>query len=426
MEIDPDFIPPGIHIVGAVDVHGLEQPVDKQELHTTCLLSANGELMVYHPNFVTEFGLFKVANVSEIEEVEYLEPTLLQPKKYKFWRFCQGYTALVFIFVILVALSVIYDQATSGFIFLGSSGDGSVSSTDFTKGIESFVRTLIMTVTIFFPILYSMIAARNSHKFATPSRIRISKKDGREEYFVAKPLGERLSKLNDHLCLLSLVLVIMMMIPAAELVIFLVSLILFVGVFLMVDNALHLFKNQTVPTEIGYLRSGSMYQFYKTLNDLHRAPSKETGLDVKHDPFSTVQDRLSNRIEEPLSVLSTHESFLDELTDGEWKAMLTANKIYFSLAMIRRCAERMLIQFIEEKNIKIKHQNRGIKTMMDRLRNEGVLTPEVNKWLELIRTVANPAAHDMKEDVDDFLTAFRAFVSFTEWFVESRATIEEE
>ena len=144
MEIDPDFIPPGIHIVGAVDVHGLEQPVNKQELHTTCLLSANGELMVYHPNFVTEFGLFKVANVSEIEEVEYLEPTLLQPKKYKFWRFCQGYTALFFIFFILVALSVIYYQATSGFIFLGSSGDGSVSSTDFTKGIESFVSTLIM------------------------------------------------------------------------------------------------------------------------------------------------------------------------------------------------------------------------------------------------------------------------------------------
>ncbi len=86
----------------------------------------------------------------------------------------------------------------------------------------------------------------------------------------------------------------------------------------------------------------------------------------------------------------------------------------------------MLFQFIAEKNIKIKPQNRGIKTMMDRLRNEGVLTPEVNKWLELIKTVANPAAHDMKEDVDDFLTAFRAFVSFTTWFVESQATMEEE
>ena len=426
MEIDPEQIPPGTHIVGAADVYGLQHPVAGQKHHTTCLLSANGELMMYHPNHLTSYALFQVADVSEIEEVEYLEPTLLQPKKYKFWRFCQGYTALFLLVAVISQVYLIYSQATSGFVSLGSSDDGSVSSTDFYFVIGLLIFTLLAGVSFFFPLFYSMRAANYSHEFGTPSRIRLSTKEGDEGYFVAKPLGSKMHSLIFRLLVLMIVFIIMGMIPPSDLLIFVVFCSVLFGGAIVVELGLHHLRNDSLPTEIGYLRSGSMYQFYKTLQDLQRSPEKNEGLDVEPDPASTVQDRLSKRIEEPLSVLYTHESFLDELTEGEWKAMLTANKIYFSLAQIRRCTEKMLFQFIADKNIKIKPQNRGIKTMMDRLRNEGVLTPEVNKWLELIKTVANPAAHDMKEDVDDFLTAFRAFVSFTSWFVESQATMEEE
>ena len=426
MEIDPELIPPGIHIVGAADVHGLQHPAAGQKYHTTCLLSANGELLMYHPNHLTDWALFQVADVSEIEEVEYLEPTLIQPKKYKFWRFSQIYTALILFIFTLSQLYVIYGQATSGYVSLGSSDDGSVSSTDFTVVIGLIVFTLLAGVSVFFPLFYSFRASGYSHEFATPSRIRISTKQGGEGYYVAKPLGSKMHSLISRLAIVFFACLLMGMIPASDLLIVGVFFTVLLGGGLVVELGLRHLRNESLPTEIGYLRSGSMYQFYKTLQDLHRAPSEEEGLDVEPDPSSTVQDRLSNRIEEPLSVLYTHESFLDELTAGEWKAMLTANKIYFSLAQIRRCTEKMLLTFIADKNIKIKPQNRGIKTMMDRLRNEGVLTPEVNKWLELIKTVANPAAHDMKEDVDDFLTAFRAFVSFTTWFVESQATTEEE
>ena len=426
MEIDPELIPPGIHIVGAADVHGLYQPAAGQKYHTTCLLSANGELMMYHPNHLTSYALFQVADVSEIEEVEYLEPTLLKPKKYKFWRFCQGYTVLFMLAIIISNLYVIYSQATSGFVSLGSSDDGTVSSADFSVIIGMLIFTLLAGLSVFFPLFYSSKAAGHSHEFATPSRIRIRTKEGGEGYFVAKPLGGKMHSLISRLFVLMIVLLIMGLIPASDLLIVGVFFAVLLGGGLVVGLGLHHLRNESLPTEIGYLRSGSMYQFYKTLQDLHRTPEKEKDVDVDLDLSSTVQDRLSNRIKEPLSILYTHESFLDELTEGEWKAMLTANKIYFSLAQIRRCTEKMLFQFIKEKKIKIKPQNRGIKTMMDRLRNEGVLTPEVNKWLELIKTVANPAAHDMKEDVDDFLTAFRAFVSFTSWFVESTVTTEEE
>ena len=79
-----------------------------------------------------------------------------------------------------------------------------------------------------------------------------------------------------------------------------------------------------------------------------------------------------------MSVLYTHESFLDELTEGEWKASVNGQQNLFSLGTNSAVHRKMLFQFIAEKNIKIKPQNRGIKTMMDRLRNEGAFTLEVN------------------------------------------------
>ena len=66
------------------------------------------------------------------------------------------------------------------------------------------------------------------------------------------------------------------------------------------------------------------------------------------------------------------------------------------------------------------------QTMKNVLNRDDVLNPDVIKWLDIIKAIANPAAHDFKEDINDYLTAFRAFVSITAWYVDITAPNREE
>ena len=115
---------------------------------------------------------------------------------------------------------------------------------------------------------------------------------------------------------------------------------------------------------------------------------------------------------------------MNKLTDGEWEAILTANKFYFSLAQIRRCTEKMLYNLLLQNGITIKPEKRGILTMLQRLKQKEILPIEPIKWVDIIRVIANPAAHDMVEDMDDFISAFKAFVSFTSWYVDHATSME--
>ena len=63
--------------------------------------------------------------------------------------------------------------------------------------------------------------------------------------------------------------------------------------------------------------------------------------------------------------------------------------------------------------------------MLQRLTQQEKLPSAPIKWVEIIRAIANPAAHDMVEDMDDFISAFKAFVSFTSWYVDHSVSEEE-
>ena len=79
----------------------------------------------------------------------------------------------------------------------------------------------------------------------------------------------------------------------------------------------------------------------------------------------------------------------------------------------------MLYELTILHGIKIKSKNRGLTTMLQRLVQQDLLPANPIKWVEVIKAIANPAAHDMTENADDFISAFNAFVSFTSWYVEA-------
>ena len=87
----------------------------------------------------------------------------------------------------------------------------------------------------------------------------------------------------------------------------------------------------------------------------------------------------------------------------------------------------MLFELTVLHGIKIKSRNRGLTTMLQRLIQHEHLPSDPIKWVEVIKAIANPAAHDMTENAEDFISAFNAFVSFTSWYVEaSRHNYSEE
>ena len=63
--------------------------------------------------------------------------------------------------------------------------------------------------------------------------------------------------------------------------------------------------------------------------------------------------------------------------------------------------------------------------MLQRLNQHEALPSNAIKWVEVIKAIANPAAHDMVEDMDDFVSAFKAFVSLTNWYVDHLSSEEE-
>ena len=168
--------------------------------------------------------------------------------------------------------------------------------------------------------------------------------------------------------------------------------------------------------EVGTLRPGHLLRFHQVIAEIHESGQSVDGEESDDEPGrlnQSVVDRIGVRIEKPLEELYTFKDELNELT-----AMLTVNKVYFALAHIRRCTEKMLFNLTIANGIKVKAQNRGIQTMKNVLNRDDVLNPDVIKWLDLIKAIANPAAHDFKEDINDYLTAFRAFVSITAWYVD--------
>ena len=430
MEIDPDFLPAGVHVIAAVEAYGEEHPPSGLNYNTTVFVSASGQLAIYHPNHVAE-APFEIGNISKLESLELVPRKVIKKKSLMFWKLCMVYSIIIWLVWTIGANMLTIDQMQNGYVSTSSSdvAEG-VDTNVLYEGITIAIFGIFMTFTIFGPWLFAFIGEQYVPRYVRQRHLNLHFVDGSEYSIFEGPEWSGQYRLHGRLLKVFFASLIIMMIPSSEFIILLVCLVIggTVGAFL--GLAASYVNKDDEAYEVGTLRPGNLLRFHRVITEIHELGQSVDG-EQSDDELGrlnqSVMDRIGVRIEKPLEELYTFEDELNELTDGEWTAMLTVNKVYFALAHIRRCTEKMLYNLTLANGIKVKAQNRGIQTMKNVLNRDDVLNPDVIKWLDIIKAIANPAAHDFKEDINDYLTAFRAFVSVTGWYVDKTAPkIEEE
>lgn len=429
MEIDPDHLPAGMHIVAAVNARKGGQTPFHHDRTSTLLLSSTGGLYLYHPNQLSK-ATIKSGDVSDMRSFIDTPRQVNMPKRLIVWKVSVAYSLALISLWWIVMIFLILDQALNGYIPLSStSSDGSASSNDVAEGVTLAIANLVWLSLPFAPYFYCLFRAHSIPKYVSPRTLELKFDDTKlticdaPEWSRAFPIIEKGWKWG-------IILFLATMIPSSDLIIALTQSAVFL--FLMyLFFAGFLFLTRDDSTEIGELNTGNLNRFARILGDLHHQHHKDKGEDNEDDQqiaVGTVRDRVGHHIQKPLEKLYSYKQDLNELTNGEWEAMLTTEKFYFSLAQIRRCTEKMLHELTTLHGIRIKSKNRGLTTMLQRLVQHDHLPADAIKWIEIIKAIANPAAHDMTENADDFISAFNAFVSFTSWYVEASRSdqVEEE
>ena len=429
MEIDPDYLPAGVHVIASVEVYGEEHPPRGSDHNTTVLVSASGQLAIYHPNHVTE-AVIEIGNISKLESLELVPRKVIKKKSLMFWKLCMIYSIIIWLAWIIVSNIMIIDQIQNGYVGTSSSDvSEGVDTNVFYEGIIVALFGIFMAFTILSPWAFAYVGERYVPRFVRQRHLILLFKDGSEYIIFEGPEWSGQYRLLGRLLKVFIVSLIIMMIPSSEFIILLVACVIcgIVGAFL--GLAASYVNKDDEAYEVGTLRPGHLLRFHQVITEIHESGQSVDGEESDDEPGrlnQSVVDRIGVRIEKPLEELYTFKDELNELTDGEWTAMLTVNKVYFALAHIRRCTEKMLFNLTIANGIKVKAQNRGIQTMKNVLNRDDVLNPDVIKWLDIIKAIANPAAHDFKEDINDYLTAFRAFVSITAWYVDITSPNREE
>jgi len=428
MEINPDDLPTGMHIVAAVEARSGDQNPSNYERTSTLLLSSTGGLYLYHPNEVCS-ATIECGHVSDIRSFIDKPRKVHHPKRLFVWKVSVVYTLTLISLLCVLSISIILDQAQNGYIPVSStSNDGTASSNDVAEGIMLGVTSLAWFAFPYIPFFYCLFKARAVPMYVSPRTLLLEFEHTNLIVCDTPEWARAFSKIGQGFGL-SLILVVASLVPSSELVIFVtnVAVVIFL-IYVFALGIVLLTKDDSA--EIGELSTGNLSRFSRVLGDLyhqHREVNVEVDEGQHQFAVGTVRDRVGLHIQKPLEKLYSYEEDLNKLTNGEWEAMLTAEKFYFSLAQIRRCTEKMLFELTVLHDIKIKSRNRGLTTMLQRLIQHDHLPSDPIKWVEVIKAIANPAAHDMTENAEDFISAFNAFVSFTSWYVEaSRHNYSEE
>lgn len=423
MEIKPKDLPPGTLLLGSALAYKKNHSPSDWKKHSVVTINSTGDIELYMPNSVVG-PLTPMAKISDIKSVEFIERKVRNKFKLGLWKFSTSYTFLIFFLCFILFSFIIYSQIKNGYIY-DIDDMNAVSENNVTEGVVWGIFTLFVYSTIFLPMILSPFFESWVPQWVQQETLTLNLENQQNIEFSNAPEWANTWRLLNKFGILCIILLVIALIPPTIFIELLISLFVFyLGLFAVAYVVIFFRKDEK--TEIGSLTPGNLRRFHRIIHDLHSL-STDDGVRDKSNIESnnlTVEERVSSEIREPLGQLMSYEGQLDHITKGEWKAMLTANKIYFSLAQIRRCTEVILYELIKQHSLTLKEKNRTISPMMQRLEHIDAIPSQVIKWLEVIKAIANPSAHNFKEDINDFLLAFRAFVSFTIWYLESSSEEE--
>jgi hypothetical protein len=424
VEIKPEDLPQGTLLLGSALAYKKNHSPSDWKKHSVVTINSTGDIELYMPNSVMS-PLIHMANISDIKDIHFMERNVRNKFKLGFWKFSTSYTFLMVLLFFIFVSYTIYFQINEGYIY-DIEDMNAVSENNVTEGVVLGIVYLFLYSTIFLPILLSIYFESRVPQWVQQESLTLHFENQPSIEFSNAPEWANAWRLLNKFSILSSILLVIGFIPPTIFIEFLIGIIVIYLVFLVIAYVFIFFRKDE-KTEIGSLTPGNLRRFHRIIHNLHSL-STDDGVSADTSNLEsnnlTVEQRVSSEIKEPLGQLMGYEGQLDQITKGEWKAMLTANKIYFSLAQIRRCTEVILYELIKQHSLALKEKNRTISPMMQRLEHIDAIPSQVIKWLEVIKAIANPSAHNFKEDINDFLLAFRAFVSFTIWYLES--SIEEE
>lgn len=427
MEINADELPPGMHIIAAVETYGLDSTDISSS--STILLSSTGELNLYHPNHIIS-SVIPCASLDDITSIEDRARVIHHPVKLLVWKASFIYSIFTVGLLLTVFALTFFAQITEGYISISSSGASSpVTSDDVVEGVVDGLEGLFVMSIVLAPYFYCLICSAFLPVYVSPRMLILTKSTG--EKLVVSDHSEWGQWMERLMTMVGWVIlgIVLVSIPASELVVLIIYIAIVVGAMYFFAWGFKLLVGGSDESERGELSTGNLQRFARVMNDLHSKP--ESDVSTHGDTTSqigsktSVKDRMGTKIAKQIDVLYAHSEMLDELTDNEWEAIFTANKFYFAMTQIRRCTELMLSKLTSRAGIKIKSSKLGIKTLQERLLQNELLPPHASKWVGVIRELTNPNAHYMVEDADDLVSALAAFASFTTYYVNQGNQEEE-
>ena len=234
MEIDPDYLPAGVHVIASVEAYGEEHPPRESGRNTTVLVSASGQLAIYHPNHVAE-AVIEIGNISELESLELVSRKVIKKKLLMFWKLCMIYSIIIWLAWIIGTNIVIIDQIQNGYVTTSSSDvSEGVDTNVLYEGIIVALFGIFIAFTLLSPWGFAYVGERYVPQYVRQRHLILLFKDGSEYSIFEGPEWSGQYRLLGRLLKVFIVSLIIMMIPSSEFIILLVSLVIggIVGAFL--------------------------------------------------------------------------------------------------------------------------------------------------------------------------------------------------
>ena len=216
VEIDPDLLRPGVHIIAAVEAFDEYHIPSDYAKNSTVVLSAAGSLALYNPNYVTSV-LGEFGHVSKLECVELIPKQVYKKKWLWFWKGCLSFSLLFWFLVLILMIWGVIDQFLNGYIPVVSQefGEG-VSAEGVSSTLNETLGLLLVMLPILGAVLYTNFVEGWVSSYVTQMHVKLVFRDGSESKIYGPPEWAMQFWMGQRLALLSVITIIIMSIPPTE------------------------------------------------------------------------------------------------------------------------------------------------------------------------------------------------------------------